>query len=176
MSNVPVDHTGKRAGRLVVVGPGPRRQYANGSSYGTWRCKCDCGGEIILLAGAVAGSVTKSCGCLYRETRGKQHRVHGAYLTPEYRAWQSMKRRCFNPKDRRYPDYGGRGITVCERWLLGDGARSGAECFLADMGSKPSPLHTMDRIEVNGNYEPGNCRWATYSEQNSNRRPYTRSG
>ena len=94
----------------------------------------------------------------------------------EYYSWAGMITRCSNPKQASYKDYGGRGITVCDRWRRGDGERAGFECFLADMGPKPSPAHTLDRRENDGSYEPTNCRWATRSEQMLNRRPHKRPG
>src|SRR5580692_9472058 len=87
-----------------------------------------------------------------------------------------MHTRCSNPKQASYKDYGGRGIAICDRWSRGDGERTGFECFLADMGPKPSPAHTLDRRENDGNYEPRNCRWATRSEQMLNRRAHKRPG
>jgi hypothetical protein len=91
-------------------------------------------------------------------------------MTPEYRAYNAMKTRCSNPRQRSYKDYGGRGIKVCDRWLHGDGTISGFECFLADVGPKPSSSHSLDRKENDKNYEPGNVRWATKSEQARNTR------
>ncbi len=89
---------------------------------------------------------------------------HGLSYTPEYRAWQQMRLRCLDPKHKAYPSYGGRGITVCQRWL------ESPQAFLDDMGPKPSPLHELDREDNNGNYEPGNCRWVTRSVNDRNRR------
>ena len=90
--------------------------------------------------------------------------THGCTGTPTYRAWQDMIQRCYNPRRTRYPMYGGRGITVCQRW------RESFEAFLKDMGTSPSPRHSIDRIDNNGNYEPGNLRWATAKEQSRNQR------
>jgi hypothetical protein len=95
---------------------------------------------------------------------GNQYQFkHGQYLSPEYKAWAAMKARCLNPSDAAYAAYGGRGITVCDRWL-------DSSAFLEDMGKRPSPKHSLDRINNNGNYEPGNCRWATARQQIRNTR------
>jgi len=94
----------------------------------------------------------------------------GRVNSPEYRAYAAMKNRCFNTRQDRFDDYGGRGITVCHRWLRGEDGRTGFECFLADMGPKPSPAHSLERRGNDGSYTPGNCRWATAAEQNRNTR------
>lgn len=95
---------------------------------------------------------------------------HGMRHTSEWYAWKGAKQRCMNPSNRAYGHYGGRGITVCDRWVWGDGKRSGFECFIADMGRKPSPDHSLDRTDNDGPYAPWNCRWATKAEQCWNRR------
>jgi hypothetical protein len=161
-------------GRLTVLAKGTQKTFPSGARQPQWLCRCECGSEVEIVAASLDRGKVKSCGCLYSETRGRQSLTHGRSASSEYRAWQSMKARCYNPKARRYECYGGRGIRVCDRWLYGEGGRTGAECFLADMGMKPSPSHTMDRRENDGDYEPRNCRWATYSQQNANRRSYTR--
>jgi hypothetical protein len=99
--------------------------------------------------------------------RGSRNRKHGLIYTSEYMAWRDMKSRCFNPKHKNYPGYGGRGITVCQRWL------ESFENFYADMGLKPAKGYSIERKENNGNYEPSNCKWATKSEQSRNRRPWS---
>jgi hypothetical protein len=96
--------------------------------------------------------------------------------TAEWHSWAGMLTRCSNPKQASYKDYGGRGITICDRWRRGDGERTGFECFLADLGPKPSPGHMLERVDNDGNYEPSNCCWATRSEQMRNRRPHKRPG
>lgn len=111
---------------------------------------------------------TRSCGCLGAETRVTSNTTHGhrkrnGNATQVYAAWCSMKNRCHNATADRYDRYGGRGIKICDRWL------ESFENFLADMGEPPSPQHSLDRIDVNGNYEPSNCRWATQKEQSNNK-------
>ena len=125
-----------------------------------WLCRCNCGNEKIILQQSLPGGNTKSCGCL----RVERNFVHGGYYLPEYGIWAGMKNRCCRPKSRDYEFYGGRGIIVCERWM------NSFQNFYADMGSRPSKSHSLDRIDGNKNYEPSNCRWATPSEQNNNKR------
>lgn len=161
------DKTGRRFGRLTVVSLGPK-------SYGrltTWVCHCDCGNQTTVPSHKLVGGHTKSCGCLGRDVTSEWSRTHGATIgrrhsrrriPPEYHAWCGAKTRCCNPTNRAYADYGGRGITMCEQWR-NDYAR-----FRCDMGPRPSARHSLDRIDVNGNYEPGNCRWATRRQQSQN--------
>lgn len=160
-----LDLTGRRFGRLIVA---ERMSRINRGTR--WDCLCDCGKHITVYAHNLASGCTSSCGCLQREARAARA-THGQYrnnsVSPEIKAWEKMRERCLNPKDISYKNYGGRGITVCKRWLSFDN-------FLSDMGKRPSPKHSLDRINNDGIYEPSNCRWATRTEQNRNRRKPTR--
>lgn len=143
-----------------------------------WECLCECGHRSVVRAKHLLSGRSRSCGCLMRELTSALHRVHGRTKTPIYRSWQMMLNRCSNKRCKDYHRYGGRGITVCDRWRFGDGNRSGFECFLADMGERP-PNTSIDRYPNNdGHYEPGNCRWATQSQQcrNKSHPPRARKG
>jgi hypothetical protein len=156
--------TGRRFGRLLIIERAADKIRSNGRIRARWRCICDCGSEYFTIGESLTGARTASCGCLRRERLGAARRTHGCSKAVEYHSWLGMVARCENPSNRKWPDYGGRGITVCERW------RSDFTAFLSDIGMKPTPEHTLDRIDVNGNYEPSNCRWATPLQQSQNRR------
>jgi hypothetical protein len=158
-----VDISEKRFGRLVVI----KDAYSRKNRW-YWLCKCDCGNEITVLSNSLLSCNTTSCGCQQRETTSEVFTKHGQSKTgkvsAEYRIWTAMKTRCYNPKHRHYKYYGGKGISVCDRWL------NSFENFLADMGKRPSTSHSIDRYpDTNGNYELNNCRWATIEEQGQNR-------
>ena len=149
------DMTGLTFGRLTVVA------FAGMSSgrNARWHCVCRCGKKRVVFGAALRSGTTISCGCAHREAVT----THGQCRSPEYRAWWAMRTRCFNEKSENFEDYGGRGITVCKRWLK-------FENFLADMGPRPSAKHTLERMNNDGDYTPRNCRWATNQEQQSNTR------
>jgi hypothetical protein len=151
------DLQGQIFGRFTILGFSHVHQR---NAY--WHVACSCGNKRVVSGNSLKRGLTKSCGCYGREVTGNRRRSHGMSRSREYGAWCKMISRCTNPKDRRFNEWGGRGITVCERWL-----HSFAN-FYADMGDKP-PRTLLDRIDNDGNYEPGNCRWAMPSESNFNR-------
>lgn len=159
-----IDRTGEVFGRLTVI------SRATGSPT-RWNCRCSCGTECVVISGNLQSGGTTSCGCAQREATAASNTVRvkhgfarGHKPSPEWRSWKSMQDRCYLPSNPNYRHYGGKGIEVCDRWLGRDGFKN----FFADMGARP-PGKTLDRFPNGaGNYEPGNCRWATAKEQTAN--------
>lgn len=154
--------TGQRFGNWTALRPAEKPAY--------WTCRCICGAVVDVFIGSLRGGKSKGCtACMNRWMKEsgrarKNATKHGMFRSSEYRSWHMMKERCYRPKHEQFSNYGGRGITVCDRW------RDSFEAFLEDMGLKPTPKHTIDRINANGNYTRANCRWATVREQNRNKR------
>lgn len=149
---------GERFGRLTVV----ERLDSTERGHSMWLCRCDCGAEKSVLGTSLRKGATKSCGCLSKEITAQSHTTHGKSATRTFAIWRGMKTRCQNKNSISFKNYGGRGITVCERWMT-------FENFLADMGECPAGF-SIDRIDPNGNYEPRNCQWVSHKTQQNNRR------
>jgi hypothetical protein len=154
------DLTGNRYGKLRVISLMPSEK----GIPTRWMCKCDCGNDHPARAGNLQSGQTKSCGCARPQFDGS-NKTHGQSRSREYILWSTMKARCANPNREEYSRYGGRGIRVCDRWR----GPNGFENFMADMGPRPSPQHTVERNDNDGNYEPSNCTWSTRKEQHKNR-------
>jgi hypothetical protein len=172
-----IDLMGLRFGRLTVVA----RAGSNHENRALWTCRCDCGQVVVRSSRLLRQPGTSSCGCWLRE-RAKAwasseefaaHRLRGVVThgqkrgsgpTPEYATWLGIKRRCTDKSCKDYPNWGGRGIFVSDKWI------HSFETFFADMGPRPSPKHSIDRIDPNGPYSKANCRWATIQEQGDTKR------
>jgi hypothetical protein len=154
---------GQTFGRLTALyfaGHDKRKEHA----IGLYACRCECGNEVVVASFALKHGNTRSCGCMVKKPVDVKREMHGGHDKPEYDVWQAMKARCERPQHKDYADYGGRGITVCDRW------RHSFAAFMEDMGERPTDKHTLERRRVNEGYSPDNCYWLPWSEQNWNRR------
>lgn len=160
------DLSGRQFGRLTAVRFDHFHVKPSGQLSNIWACKCSCGGEKMVSSNGLIQGLTRSCGCISREN--PHHLTHGCARvgrhTPEYACYKSMRYRCLNKNNPAYDRYGGRGITICSRWL------NSFEDFLRDMGAKPSTAHSIHRVNNDGNYEPRNCIWGTEDDQNTAKR------
>jgi hypothetical protein len=164
-----IDRTGQVFGHLTVIELVPTIHGKKDNKK--WLCRCECGVEKIIRVDHLVSGETISCGCKKLDLLKEKSTTHGLSQNNDYKSeyliWVGMKRRCFNKGYKKFIDYGGRGITVCERWTGANGFLN----FIKDMGKKPTQKHSLDRWPNNdGNYEPDNCRWATMAEQNRNKR------
>lgn len=155
-----IDLTGQKFGRLTVIAPADAKEYGKErDKKSMFMCHCECGKSVEVAGNSLKTGNTKSCGCLNIDRL--KSRAKGLRGERVYRIWQAMLNRCRNANQPNYANYGGRGIKVCERWLS-------IENFISDMG-RPDEDQSIDRIDNDGNYEPGNCRWASRKQQNRNK-------
>jgi hypothetical protein len=160
-----VDETGRTYGRLIVLGRAPDQE----PTHAYWLCRCECGRLAIVGGAQLRAGKTRSCGCYNLEVLRARLTTHGQATVGNRsranRIWNAMKSRCTNRNQPHYERYGGRGVKVCDEW------NASFEAFYRDMGDPPTPQHCIDRIDNDGPYEPGNCKWSTPAEQRMNQRP-----
>lgn len=157
-----IDQSGKKFGRWTLLKRVPHKRRPH------YLCLCDCGTRRVVCFRILLTGESKSCGCYRIEATARRNTKHGMYYSREYRIWTGMNSRCINCKEPTYSRYGGRGITVCDRWSRNN--PNGFQNFLRDMGKCPSNNHSIDRIDNDGDYEKSNCRWATSKIQSWNKR------
>lgn len=161
---------GQKFGRLLVIESAPPMIYSNGRKRIAWRCLCDCGNTCTVVAFSLKNGGTQSCGCAKVEMIKRVYTKHDGTHDRLYNVWSSMKKRCYNPKDKEFHNYGGRGIIVCDEWL---NDYSSFKRFAMLNGYDPNAKRgksTLDRIDVDGNYCPENCRFVDMKIQNNNKR------
>lgn len=157
MGRPPIDLTGNRFGSLVA------REIVGRDSYGVkWLCDCDCGNTHVATSAYLRRGSVQSCGCTRHEGHAQALTTHGQTDSPAWQSWRAMKSRCLNFQSKDFKRWGGRGIKICDEWMDFNN-------FYSDMGDRPEGT-TLDRIDVNGNYEASNCRWATPKQQQNNKR------
>jgi len=148
---------GELYARLTVLEKGSGYVSPSGKTQNTWICQCECGNTTEVLTTSIRSGGTKSCGCLSSEITKSRLTKHGRTNSKEYRTWKGIKQRCLDPKSDHYSNYGARGITINEKWI------NNFQAFYDYIGPAPSSSHSIDRIDNDGNYEPGNVRWEVYA-------------
>lgn len=162
-----IDLTGKFFGEWEVI-----QRAKKNTSYGNtrWTCFCSCGKAKEVEGSSLVLGKSTNCGCIATKNKSKELTTHGLTGTVEFRIWNSMLSRCYYEGNSSFMFYGGRGIKVCDRWVIGENGKHPLICFIEDMGLRPTSNHSIERENVNGNYEPNNCKWVTPDIQFNNRR------